>query len=83
MICSKCNGCGQVADTQDEELWTMWLNLPVQSATAMMSGLVKPKRCPKCGGEAGIFEAPCDESCGCECHETGESCAKCHDQEEA
>ena len=50
--CPKCGGCGQVADTEDEEPWTTWLALPLGSAQAVVMGLVKPKPCPKCTKEA-------------------------------
>ena len=48
--CQKCDGCGQVADTDDEEPWTVWLDLPLKSSLAVLMGIVKPKTCPKCGG---------------------------------
>lgn len=48
--CLKCDGCGKVADTNDEEPWTVWMNLPLNSAMAVVLGLVKPKTCPMCQG---------------------------------
>jgi hypothetical protein len=48
--CVKCAGCGQVADTDDQEPWTMWTKLPLESSAAVLMGLVKPKPCPACGG---------------------------------
>ncbi len=48
--CGKCGGCGQVADTEDEEPWTFWLNLPLQSAIAVLIGMVRPKPCQVCQG---------------------------------
>jgi hypothetical protein len=48
--CQKCDGCGQVADTEDQEPWTFWMDLPLKSAAAVLIGLVKPKICPKCSG---------------------------------
>ncbi len=50
MKCAKCHGCGQVADTDDQEPWTAWTALPLQSAGAVVAGLVKPIDCPVCGG---------------------------------
>jgi hypothetical protein len=50
--CPKCDGCGQVANTPDQEPWTVWMALPLQSAGAVVAGLVKPIPCPKCGGKA-------------------------------
>jgi len=48
--CLKCDGCGRVADTDDQEPWSAWLALPLQSAGAVVMGLVKPMTCPACGG---------------------------------
>ncbi len=48
--CLKCGGCGQVADTEDQEPWSYWLELPLQSATAVLLGIVKPIDCPECSG---------------------------------
>lgn len=47
-VCQKCGGCGKVADTEDEEPWTAWTELPLQSSIAVLMGLVKPKPCPVC-----------------------------------
>jgi hypothetical protein len=46
--CSKCDGCGQVADSEDQEPWSWWLSLPVSSAAAVLAGIVKPIPCPAC-----------------------------------
>ena len=48
--CMKCDGCGKVADTEDQEPWSMWLDLPIRSGSAVMMGLVRPMPCPACGG---------------------------------
>jgi hypothetical protein len=48
--CWKCGGCGQVANTEDEEPWTAWLSLPLESSAAVLLGLVRPKTCPACNG---------------------------------
>lgn len=48
--CAKCDGCGKVADTTDQEPWSAWMELPLQSAGAVLAGLVKPIPCPECGG---------------------------------
>ena len=61
MQCKKCDGCGRVAATADEEPWSVWANLPTQSATAVLLGLVKPKPCPSCGGSG---KEPADEPTG-------------------
>ena len=49
--CPKCGGCGQVADTEDEESWSVWAALPPGIDAAVTMGLVKPKPCPKCTEE--------------------------------
>lgn len=50
MKCQKCDGCGKVANTEDQEPWTVWMNLPLQSAGAVILGIVKPITCPYCKG---------------------------------
>jgi RecJ-like exonuclease len=51
--CPRCDGCGQIADSDDGEPWTAWTSLPVQSALAVVMGMVKPIPCPECDG-AGV-----------------------------
>jgi hypothetical protein len=48
--CEKCDGCGQVANSDDQEPWTAWLKLPLESSLAVLVGLVKPIECPTCKG---------------------------------
>lgn len=48
--CTKCDGCGKVANDEDQTPWTFWLNLPLQASGAILAGLVRPIDCPKCGG---------------------------------
>jgi len=49
--CSRCDGCGLIADSDDGEPWTVWEQLPPGSAgMAVRLGLVKPIDCPACGG---------------------------------
>lgn len=48
--CPACDGCGKVANTEDREPWTVWTGLPLQSAGAVLLGLVKPIPCEDCGG---------------------------------
>lgn len=47
---TRCDGCGQVADTEYGEPWSYWMQLPVQSASAVLMGILKPIPCPVCGG---------------------------------
>jgi|GEM_PF-5683354 len=56
--CPKCNGCGKVADTEDQEPWTVWAALSLQSAAAVLAGIVRPRPCPLCGGTGKIDTAP-------------------------
>ncbi len=48
--CPRCEGCGQIADTEQAGPWTWWLDLKPPSNMAVVIGLVKPIPCPKCGG---------------------------------
>jgi len=48
--CPSCDGCGQVADTEDREPWTDWLKLPLGSGAAVVAGIVKPVTCTACLG---------------------------------
>lgn len=52
--CLKCDGCGQVADSQDQEPWSFWMDLPLKSAAAVVLGLVKPITCPTCNGSGQV-----------------------------
>lgn len=47
--CPDCEGCGQVASGSGEP-WTAWAALPLQSASAVILGLVKPVPCSSCLG---------------------------------
>lgn len=51
--CQKCDGCGQIADSEDGEPWTAWSSLPPGSDLAVRMGLVNPIECPVCGGSGG------------------------------
>ena len=48
--CLKCRGCGKVANTEEQEAWVYWEELPPGSDLAVRSGLVRPVPCPECGG---------------------------------
>lgn len=50
VLCPRCDGCGKIADSDSGEAWSEWLALPVQSAVAVVAGIVKPIPCPDCGG---------------------------------
>jgi len=46
--CKTCLGCGLVADTKEQEPWTVWQNLPIKNAGSLLMGLIKPMPCPEC-----------------------------------
>ena len=48
--CTKCDGCGEVADTEDQEPWTLWEALPEICRSAMTLGIVRAVTCPACKG---------------------------------
>lgn len=48
--CSKCDGCGRIADDADGTAWTHWTSLPLESSAAVLCGIVKPITCPNCKG---------------------------------
>jgi hypothetical protein len=53
--CSRCDGCGQLADTDRREPWTAWASSPVSGSMpsahlAVTLGWVKPIPCDVCKG---------------------------------
>lgn len=52
--CARCDGCGKIANTDEGEPWSAWLDLPLRSCAAVAAGIVKPIPCPECNG-AGTF----------------------------
>lgn len=50
VACIRCDGCGRLADDDDESPWSAWENLPPESNLAVRLGLVEPHPCPDCGG---------------------------------
>lgn len=57
--CQRCAGCGQIANDSDGTPWSAWLNLPLDSAVAVVAGIVRPLPCPTCNGAGRI---PVEES---------------------
>lgn len=49
-FCGRCLGCGQIDDGDAGEPWSAWMEMPVQSAVAVVAGIIKPITCPSCGG---------------------------------
>ena len=58
--CRRCDGCGWLANTEDQEPWTAWEQLPSGSDMAVRMGLVQPVACHECNGEGRLSWA-----CGC------------------
>jgi DnaJ-class molecular chaperone len=54
--CNECNGCGFLADSDDQEPWSAWQQMPLQSAIAVLGGVVKPKVCEKCKGMGKVMQ---------------------------
>lgn len=50
MKCSKCDGCGRIANDEDETPWKFWENLPLKSGAAVIAGVVCPVVCHVCNG---------------------------------
>lgn len=48
--CPNCAGCGRIANDDEGTPWKYWAELPVQSAIAVIAGIVRPLPCPECGG---------------------------------
>jgi len=46
--CSCCDGCGQIADSDDGEPWSQWESLPAGADMAVRLGIVSPIPCPEC-----------------------------------
>jgi len=56
--CARCDGCGRVASTQEMEPWTHWEELPDESKSAIILGLVHPQPCPVCKGTGKVSAEP-------------------------
>ena len=54
--CSRCEGCGQIANTPDGEPWTAWAALSPGLAAVVRAGIVQAIPCPAC--TALIADAP-------------------------
>lgn len=48
--CTRCAGCGKIANDDEGTPWKYWAELPVQSAVAVIMGIVRPLPCTECGG---------------------------------
>lgn len=46
--CSKCGGCGQIANDDEGTPWAFWETLPPGSDLAVRMGLIWPIPCPQC-----------------------------------
>lgn len=48
--CSRCDGCGEIANDVDGTPWKYWQDLPPGADLAVKMGLVKAIPCPECLG---------------------------------
>lgn len=48
--CPKCDGCGQIANDDEQTPWHFWEKLPPGSDLSVKMGLVQPLPCPDCKG---------------------------------
>lgn len=48
--CSQCLGWKRVANSDEQESWKYWAELPPGSDLAVQLGVVTPIECPRCGG---------------------------------
>lgn len=48
--CTKCDGCGRIANDDEGTPWSFWESLPIRSGAAVLMGLVRPIPCPRCNG---------------------------------
>ena len=55
--CLRCDGCGEIANTDDGEPWTAWASLPPGSDLAVRCGIVRPLLCPDCLGRGDVIRA--------------------------
>lgn len=56
-VCTRCEGCGKIANDEEGSAWTHWENLPEESKLAIKLGLIYPIACPACGGTGKKVEA--------------------------
>jgi len=54
VFCPRCRGCGKLANTEQQEPWIYWLELPIESQLAIALGVVKPEPCEECKGTGTI-----------------------------
>lgn len=50
----RCDGCGKLASTEEQEPWAYWQMLPPGSDIAVRMGFVRPITCPECGGSGEV-----------------------------
>lgn len=56
--CSRCDGCGKIANDEEGTPWIAWQSLPPGSDMAVRLGQVVPLECPKCGGSGSADDWP-------------------------
>lgn len=48
--CPRCDGEGQIADSESGEPWSAWSRLEPPQNLAVVMGWVQPVECPRCSG---------------------------------
>ena len=61
--CEKCDGCGKVANTDEQEPWTWWEDLPPGNDIAVWMGIVRPVECPECHGTGKTAQKDVENTC--------------------
>lgn len=56
--CMTCDGCGKVANDEDQTPWSYWEDHLRAAATAVRAGLVRPIPCPACSSSAELVQCP-------------------------
>lgn len=63
-ICTRCEGCGELANSDSREPWTFWASLPSESSLAVYTGLVWPIPCDACNGTGHVRGEPAGSGVG-------------------
>lgn len=78
--CSRCWGCGQLANSEQREPWVAWTQLPANSLMAVYLNVVRPIPCDACGGTGKGREAARAEDVGNVLDSESVLCILCYDR---